>query len=71
VWLGSLVFQTDLEYCLLPREDLVSIQEDRSKPIFRLGDPEHCVDDDGLPPAENANAQAATRAFTKNRDQLD
>lgn len=65
VWLGTLFFQADLEYCLFPREDLVPIDEDPRKPLFRIGDPGHCVDDGGLPPAENANAQAATRAFTK------
>ena len=70
LWLG-LAPGTNLEYCRFPREDLIPIGMNPVTGGFQIEDPEHCffASDDGAP--ENANARAATQAFTSNRDQLD
>jgi hypothetical protein len=66
LWVGRFDRSADLEYCRFPREDLLLIGADAAGTSFRIDDPEHCVfaSDPPPPPPENANARAATQAFT-------
>jgi hypothetical protein len=71
LWLGLSLGIGDLEYCRFPREDLIPVGMDPFTGGFQIDDLEHCVFASDAPPPENANARAATQAFTSNQDQLD